>query len=203
MGSFARTRLLLAPLEACGVALALGLSLASRVDRSRPRPCNCTRAAVVSAPWLLAPLMPYPGDSSRRPRRTVPPGLSLEARRLVWSADAALAVATRRSALGYSQKRLAAKVGCSQQVIASLESGDRTPSADMLDRICQALGLRWYQPPVAVFPVTVATKLLAQLDQDAVFYGPLLSTSEISEIATEQVDKACTHALRGAGERSE
>jgi transcriptional regulator with XRE-family HTH domain len=47
-----------------------------------------------------------------------------------------------RARLGYSQMKLAEKVGCSTSLIGDIEICKKFPSAENLDRIAEALSLR-------------------------------------------------------------
>lgn len=46
-----------------------------------------------------------------------------------------------REKMGWSQRRLAHEVGCSQQAILDYEKGRRTPAGDILVRMAVALGV--------------------------------------------------------------
>ena len=53
----------------------------------------------------------------------------------------AVIIITSRERAGLSQAQLAKKIGCSQSMVASLESGHRRPSPELLARIQKALGV--------------------------------------------------------------
>jgi transcriptional regulator with XRE-family HTH domain len=50
-----------------------------------------------------------------------------------------------RARLGYSQMKLAEKVGCSTSLIGDIEICKKFPSAENLDRIAEALALHTFQ----------------------------------------------------------
>jgi transcriptional regulator with XRE-family HTH domain len=50
-----------------------------------------------------------------------------------------------RARLGYSQMKLAEKVGCSTSLIGDIEICKKFPSAENLDRIAEALALKTFQ----------------------------------------------------------
>jgi len=52
---------------------------------------------------------------------------------------------TARARLGYSQMKLAEKVGCSTSLIGDIEICKKFPSAENLDRIAKALGLHTFE----------------------------------------------------------
>lgn len=67
-------------------------------------------------------------------------------------ADAAGAILALRDEFDLTQRQLAAKIGTTQSVIARLESGERDFKIGVLNRISDALDLRWklvFEPRVA------------------------------------------------------
>lgn len=52
---------------------------------------------------------------------------------------------TARARLGYSQMKLAERVGCSTSLIGDIEIGKKFPSAENLDRIAAALSLHTFE----------------------------------------------------------
>lgn len=69
-------------------------------------------------------------------------------------ADAAGAILALRDEFDLTQRQLADKIGTTQSVIARLESGERDFKIGVLNRISDALDLRWklvFEPRVATF----------------------------------------------------
>ncbi len=69
-------------------------------------------------------------------------------------ADAAGAILALRDEFDLTQRQLADRIGTTQSVIARLESGDRDFKIGVLNRISDALDLRWrlvFEPRVATF----------------------------------------------------
>ena len=69
-------------------------------------------------------------------------------------ADAAGAILALRDEFDLTQRQLADRIGTTQSVIARLESGDRDFKIGVLNRISDALDLRWrlvFEPRVAAF----------------------------------------------------
>lgn len=54
-----------------------------------------------------------------------------------------MTIQERREAKGYTQKRLADEVGCTQTAISLIESGERSPSVKLAKKIGQILGFNW------------------------------------------------------------
>ena len=48
-----------------------------------------------------------------------------------------------RERRGLSRDALAEQIGCSRNMLAVIELGKASPSDEMLDKLCAALGLRW------------------------------------------------------------
>lgn len=72
-------------------------------------------------------------------------------------ADAAAAILALRDEFDLTQRQLADRIGTTQSVIARLESGERDFRIGVLNRIADALDLRWrlvFEPRVATFEFT-------------------------------------------------
>jgi DNA-binding XRE family transcriptional regulator len=119
-------------------------------------------------PAAPPPLRP----GQRRPRPRLTGGTALLYPHVNWSAEAALMLATTRAKLGLTQWDLAHIIDCRQSLIARFESADRTPPPALLSKLCQALGLTWYQPAVILVPGRVASSLLAGQHANTVAAGP-------------------------------
>jgi ribosome-binding protein aMBF1 (putative translation factor) len=77
----------------------------------------------------------------RRARRSA--AYRAEQRRLAQFEDLARLVIKHRLALGISQKQLARRVGTSHSAISRLESGRHKTSVETLQRVAEALGVRF------------------------------------------------------------
>lgn len=152
---------------------------------SKPAQSPSTVAAIAEATARMAAKPPRPPGAPRvhKPRVKVTTGRAIATRRVVWSAEAALTVATRRAALGITQRELEVLTGgIPQSYIARIEAAERAPGPDQLDRICKALGLAWYQPAAIVVPNSVARTLLASTVVADIHAGPKTPNHYISAL---------------------
>src|SRR5258708_39770203 len=93
----------------------------------------------------MAKRTPIGSTSQRaRPRRAAAsPAYQTEQQRLAQFEELARLVIKHRAALGVSQQELARRVGTSHSAISRLESGRHKTSVDTLQRVAEALGVRF------------------------------------------------------------
>jgi transcriptional regulator with XRE-family HTH domain len=84
-----------------------------------------------------------PVSEARRRRARRSPTYRAEQRRLAQFEELARLVIKHRATLGLSQHELATRVGTSHSAISRIESGRHKTSVQTLQRIAEALGLRF------------------------------------------------------------
>lgn len=82
-------------------------------------------------------------QQARRRRARASAAYQVEQRRLAQFEELARLVIRLRAALGISQKELARRVGTSHSAISRLESGHHKTSVETLQRVAEALGVRF------------------------------------------------------------
>lgn len=82
-------------------------------------------------------------QQARRRRAQASAAYRAEQRRLAQFEGLARLVIRQRAALGISQKELARRVGTSHSAISRLESGRHKTSVETLQRVAEALGVRF------------------------------------------------------------
>lgn len=82
-------------------------------------------------------------QQARRRRARASTAYRAEQQRLAQFEDLARLVIKHRAALGISQQELARRVGTSHSAISRLESGRHKTSVETLQRVAEALGVRF------------------------------------------------------------